>query len=368
MLISSVRVGEQFPDVLHHGRLLPPGSWIGQYHRRQYVSVAPGVWAVGSNREPLADTYHLSTPMNLFALPEGEEIPLPPETVTEFRWRMRDAALGAAERSGVRLPPVLRMAAQFGAPRPLFRPGGIVCSRTDLDALPDGTVFYTGHPEVSRSMTVYEKRADRFVPVLGPERGLRSGIPVTLHEVPGYTPVDLGQPASKATLAAAALRAWRIGKVFQQQNSWCSVFETTLTMLGITTETTKVDGEAVLGPGDEVDEVQAGGLPEGSLLWWHYRNGRSFSVYRRVDTARNRARTKRIFGFEDSTDNAHSRMVVVKTPDEPMAWWVSANVLSRMPNGVRFSVDGSAEQELTDEVRRDLRYGSVAILSWPEVV
>jgi hypothetical protein len=195
------------------------------------------------------------------------------------------------------------------------------------------------------------------------------GQPVVIHTLPGFVDGEGEPPAATKTLAEIALKAWRVGKVYKKRQSWCSVFETTLYALGIdesivTTET----GESAAGPGDELSKEQAAALPEGSLLWWAWRNGVGAAVYRRDNTARNKARTRRVWGTNDDGENSHERMIVVSTPSEGTVWNVSARALALMPDGVRF-VDPRNNQVTTldDDARRHARLGfwhSVAITEW----
>jgi hypothetical protein len=371
-VIRTVRIGERFPDPIHNGISMPVDSVVSTLNRNGplYRHVAPMCWVAGDGRGQRLDGFHLNTLLWLKQLPSGEEMELPALSTTQFRWRLRDAALASAERSGVSSRPVIEMCQQFGADVPMLRPGEVVANRIDLSTLPVGSVYYSGHPAKPDMLDVWEVvTAGHHRHILGPKEQRQMGQPVVIHTLPGFVDGEGEPPAATKTLAEIALKAWRVGKVYKKRQSWCSVFETTLHALGIDESIVATEtGESAAGPGDELSKEQAAALPEGSMLWWGWRNGVGAAVYRRDNTARNKARTRRVWGMNDDGENSHERMIVVSTPSEGTVWNVSARALASMPDGVRF-VDPRNNQVTTldDDARRAARLGfwhSVAITEW----
>ena len=330
-MITTVKRGDPFPDIPHRGDLLPIGSQISTSPGGELLLLqAPRTWTL---RDSMMDPYVYSFPLYLRS---DLEVTLPQESVEAFRWRVRDMALGAAERSGVAMPPVHAMAVEFGAPRPLFTVGGVVSNGWDIKQLPVGTIVYSGHPDLPNLMNVWEADGTKQMKHVMGVRGERAnGQPVTIHSMPGN---HMGEPmpvSSDAVLNEAALRAWRVGKAYKKQQNWCSVFENCLKALGIT-EQSIGDTSPGHGPGDELEWEQVAALPEGSILFWSYRNHQAYSVYVRDDGARNRAKTRRVWGWNDNGENSHDRMIVAQTPEEPMAWNCPGWALSSMPANVTF--------------------------------
>lgn len=332
-MITKVLRGDPFPDIPHLGDLLPVGAQVshGPTTRDLYVQELPRTWTL---RGAHLDPYVYSSPLYLR---DEIEVTIPPESAEMFRWRLRDTALAAAERSGVAIPPVHEMACEFGAHDPLFLPGGVISNGWDIKALPVGTIVYQGHPDKPALLDVWEADGTKqMVHVMGPRNVRTNGQPVTIHSIPGVSQVPEFPVADDAALCRIALRAWRVGKSFKTRQSWCSVFENCLLALGITEKSVAGAGGTHFGPGDEVDRHQAARLDEGSLLFWSYRNHNAYSVYVRDDSARNIAKTRRVWGFHDTTDNSHERMVVAATPTEPMAWSAPGWAVRQMPAGTRY--------------------------------
>lgn len=338
-MIRAVRIGEEFPDVAHLGGLLPVGSRVSsdRHSSYQYTHRAPRTWVNGHGA--LMDVAATHAPMMLDDAGGLSVIDLPEETLSQFRWRLRDAALAAADRSNVQRGPVREMVTSFGADKPLLTVGGVVSNSIDIPALPPGSVVYAGHPSTPDLMTVWTmSEQGNLRHTFGPMAERMAGQPLTIYSLPGAEAEPLvSEPVADApTLAKAALRAWRIGRVYQQKNSWCSVFDITLTMLGINDKTVAIAGEAVRGPGEMLDRDQVALMPEGTLLWWSWQRRSAFAVYVRDDRARNKARTRRVFGWQDDLGNSHEQMQVVQTPTEPMVWRMSGTYLAQMPDGVQY--------------------------------
>ena len=364
-MIRTVKPGEQFPDLIHNSDLLPLGSTISVGHLTgtRYEQRAPRTWCEIDSTNRM-DPYYLNGPSWLRGVPDADTVDIPLESIEAFRWRLRDAALGAAERAGIHIRPVIEMCSAFGAPTPLLTVGGIVSSDVDIRTLPDGTVFYTGHPDVPVSMSVFERAEGMTQMVMG-GRDRAAGQPVTIYSLPDSQGPEIGEVADDESLTRVALRAYRVGKTYQKNNSWCSVFDNCLSGLGITDKMFASIGATAKGPGDVVDKEGASRLPEGSILWHPYRNGRAYAVYIREDGARNMSRTRRLHGFEDSGENTHGHMTVVQTPDEPMAWRINGSMAQSLPDGVTVRIHGT-ERTLNEDMRRNLvSYYDYQVTGWP---
>lgn len=331
------RVGDHFPDPVHNSQVLPIGSAlaVSPGSREMFTLTAPNCWEVTGHA---VDSYYLHMVLLLRNLPGAEEVELPQVSANQWRWQLRDAALSAAERNSVSIDPVLQMCREFDAPAPLLTPGQVVSNGHDLQQLPVGSIYYIGHPDRSKLLTVWQVgEMGRHARVLGSgER--RAGQPVTVHSLPDFESPEPEPPADDKTWADIALRAWRVGRVFKKRQAWCSVFESTLASLGINDKTvvTAAGVGTQHGPGDTITWDQVRTLPEGSLLWWRWRNKTAAAVYVRDDRVRNRAGTRRAWGYSDDEENSHDQMTVVKVPSEPIAWNVQGALLAHMPHGTRF--------------------------------
>jgi len=363
-MIRLVKPGELFPDLIHHGDLLPLGTTIriGSRTGGRYEKRAPRTW-VDSASSGGIDTYYLNGP-NWLDQVDTEQVEIPLESVESFRWRMRDSALGAAERSGVTIAPVIEMCNAFGAGNPRFTEGGIVSSNVDINQMPNGSVLYSGHPDVPSQMSVFEIKNQMLYRILG-TRDRQPGHPMTIYSLPGYTPPEPEVVADDDTLTRIALRVYRVGRTAQKNNSWCSVFNHCMTGVGITEQVLAKIGATTRGPGDTLDREQIALLPEGSILWWPWRSGKGFAVYIRDDSARGLTKTRRLYGWNDDGANTHGHMIVVQTPDEPMAWRINGAMAQHLPDGVFVRLHGTT-QVLTDEVRRQMvYYYDYQVQSWP---
>jgi hypothetical protein len=375
-MIRTIRIGDVVPDLLHHGRLLPVGTLIR--YGSIYKHVAPGVWRFGDRF--LTCMCQLTS--RLVSLPdERQEVTLPAESAAQFRWRLRDAAFGSAERSGVDLGPVQGLCEAFGAPTPRLTVGGLVSSHHEALFLPPGSLLYSGHPSYPERFGVFRvERRQPGSPLSGSNlrhvfghNEQRNGDPMTIYSAPDLPVPEEEEAAPEVELAAIALRAWRVGKVFKRRVSWCGSFENSLAALGIDDASVAVTGELPLGVGDEVTREQAALLPEGSLLYHRWRNGSSFAVYLRDNSGRGTARTKRVAGYEDGRgDNSHEVMTVIRVPGEPMAWSFSGTDLDRLPDGVLYRPSHEVETSPTflDAAARRLieSHWSYLVCDWPGLV
>jgi hypothetical protein len=279
---------------------------------------------------------------------------MPRESAEQFLWRLRDTTLAAAERHGVNFNACLRLVAEFGSGAPRLMVGEVVSNGHDIKALPVGSIVYSGHPDKPRWMNVWEMAAHHdLVHVTGTRSDRYAGLPVTIYSMPGTPELVAERPASEEQIARIGLRAWRVGKSYKSSQGWCSVFEHTIRALGINDELVAKAG-TTHGPGDTMTRDEARLLPEGTLLRWEWRNRAAMAVYVREDSASNRSRTRRIWGWEDDNENSHDSMIVCRTPTEPMAWVANGLYLRHMPNGVVFQANHTPEQVLSDETRREI--------------
>lgn len=328
-MLSIIKPGQVVPDVLHHDEALTDpkirvGTYAGQDHIRRD---APRAWSNGGSQ--LDQYYLLGQPMWL----SGTEVEIGYDSAEVFRWRLRDTARGAAERSGVSQRYVLDMCTAFGAGAPLLYVGGLVSSVEDMKHLPDGSVLYNGHPDQPKFLSVYEWAEGELHHLLGPE-GRPQGVPMTIHTMPGMEDAKPDMtPADDITLSRIALRAWRVGKTYKNRHGWCGVFENCLAALGINHDTVSAAG-TTQGPGDELRDEQITRMPEGTLLWHSFRGGDGMAVYIRDDSARNMLKTRRLWGYNDNERNSNEIMTILSTPEEPMVGFNVAGVALRtMPEG-----------------------------------
>jgi hypothetical protein len=340
-MIRTIRIGDVVPDLLHHGRLLPVGTLIR--YGSIYKHVAPGVWRFGDRF--LTCMCQLTS--RLVSLPdERQEVTLPAESAAQFRWRLRDAAFGSAERSGVDLGPVQGLCEAFGAPTPRLTVGGLVSSHHEALFLPPGSLLYSGHPSYPERFGVFRvERRQPGSPLSGSNlrhvfghNEQRNGDPMTIYSAPDLPVPEEEEAAPEVELAAIALRAWRVGKVFKRRVSWCGSFENSL-----------------------------------AALYHRWRNGSSFAVYLRDNSGRGTARTKRVAGYEDGRgDNSHEVMTVIRVPGEPMAWSFSGTDLDRLPDGVLYRPSHEVETSPTflDAAARRLieSHWSYLVCDWPGLV
>jgi hypothetical protein len=364
-MISQVKPGEHFPDLVHNGDLLPLGSMIavGSRSGSTFEQVAPRTWVSPSGGDGM-DAYYLNTAAFLYRT-EGESVALPLESVDAFRWRMRDSALGCAERQGIGISPVIQMVEAFGCGTTRFTEGGIVSSNVDIQQLPVGTVLYAGHPDVPKLMTVYEKKANGVLARILGTRDRAAGVPLTIHTLPGWSAPAPEVPADDETLTRMALRVFRVGRTYQKNNSWCGTFNTCMTSIGLTHQLLATIGATTHGPGDTLDRDSTALMPEGTILWHPWRSGAAFAVYIRDDSARNLSKTRRLFGWNDDGAHTHGHMTVVQTPDEPMAWRIHGSMVPHLPDGVTVRVNGY-DQVLNDAVRGHIvNYYDYQVRAWP---
>lgn len=366
-MFTTATVGQRIPDVPHLTPLLPVGTQVNTHRNggTRFALVAPRTWDM--NGGP-ADPYYMNQKLFLTRLGDGlDELTIPKDSARRFRWRLRDTALGAADRSGVHMGPVLNLCAAIGATEPLFEEGGVLTNRTDLDALPEGTVYYQGHPDKPEWLNVWEvDQHGTHHQIMG--RGShREGCIRTIHTLPNYTPIAPEAPAEEAVIADISARAWREGKKWQTTAGWCGVFNQCLDSLAINEEDVRDMGALPFRAGDQVDRDRAARVPEGSLLFWRWRNDAGFAVYQRDDTmTRVTARTRRIWGYGDDNENSHGHMTVAQVPGEEMAMEVRGSILQQMPEGVEFHRSGyTATHRVGDDDYRIDTWGNYIVTGWP---
>jgi hypothetical protein len=370
-MIRSFKVGDRFPDLLHHDPWLPVGAQVALNNSLVYQRIAPGVWQ--EDRGEFLGSYMVQQAYWLRHLPDGQEqVELPGESMDSFRWRIRDSALASAERSGVGIRPVEDLCRDLGAETPRLTLGGRVSSNHDAVQLPQGTLLTIGDPSCPKRFGVLQVRERRLERVFG-NTDHHAGGPMTIYSCPVELPV-IGQEREATTeeLASIALRAWRLGRIVKRRVSWCSAFEATMTALGIDDAAIAPTGETVRIVGDEVNRQQAAALPEGTLLYHRWRSYTRSALWRRDDSYRRSAsRTRLLWASREGTGPSHDTMTIAWLPGDPMRLIVHGSELRAMPDGVTFQVNTVTEgqpQTLNHQTRAELQHWIGYVLTdWPGV-
>lgn len=368
MTTTAVKVGDRIPDVPHLTPLLPLDTRVASSRGggTTFTLVAPRSWSGDGGGSP-ADPYYMNQSLYVRRLGDGlDQFEIPKESERRFRWRLRDTALGAADRSGVNLRPVNDMLNAIGATEPIFEEGGIVVNNTDLATLPEGSVFYQGHPDKPEWMIVWEVgRGGQHHQIMGNASRREGGIR-TIHTLPGYTPAPAEPPAEEAVLNNIRARAWKIGRQYAQSAGWCGVFGQCLDSLGINESDIKDLGALPYSNGDQVDRDSAARVPEGSLLFWKWRNSDGFALYQRDDTmTRVAARTRRVWGTADDNENSHGHMTVCQVPGEEMSMEVPGHIVQRMPEGVTYHRAGYTTVRVTGDGHTPDHWSNYVVTGWP---
>lgn len=367
--MTTVARGDVLPDVPHFGGALPLGTEVSNHRNSEgyhvYLNEVPQTWT-RRGIDDHWDWYVLSQPLYLRS---DTEIVLPQETAREFRWRLRDSALGAAERSGVNIGAVRDMCREFGAGEPLLRVGGTVQNATDLKTLPSGSQVYLGHPDKPDLLQVWEiDEYTNMVNIFGGMQSRPAGAPVVIHSIPGVVEAPQAEaPVSEVEWANIAMRAWQVGKVYKNRQGWCGVFEYMLQSLGITAESVKAGDGTITSVGETVDKETAAKLPEGSILFHKWRTDSTrWAMWIRDDSATNKART-RLLVSRDAEESSHDVMTVAYRPDATWLLHVEGHMMAQMPNGVMYRRYGyNDSQPLTEERRQRLiSYHTYSITGWP---
>lgn len=363
--------GQVLPDPAHLANWVPLGTEVTphrghadghRYPLDTYTHEAPRTWIDGLEGREMG----LSKYLQPLYLCSESEVTLPSETEREFRWRLRDAALTAAELNGVSTHGVQEMCRTIGVDEPLLTVGGVVRNAEDLALLDPGAVVYLGHPDRPDTINVWEMGdLGQLQHVLGPHKARPMGAPVVIHSMPSAKPRALDEPPiSEDQRASIARRAWRVGRVYKQRFGWCGAFESTLLSLGIY----EAADESTLGLTDVVDRARARTLPEGTLLWHQWRGyPNRWGVWIRDDDARNKSRTRRVAGANDDGEQSHDRMTIVAIPEEGFLWRVTGAQLAHMPDGVMFRGESDTRLDPTTRSQVLARRGyGYNVTGWPE--
>lgn len=366
----TAHVGDRIPDVPHLTPLLPLNTRVTTSQHgggTAFTLVAPRTWA--QNNEQPADPYYMNQKLFLHRLGgDLDELALPKESARRFRWRLRDTALGAADRSGVSIGPVLSLCSAIGATEALFEEGGIVTNNTDLQTLPEGAVFYQGHPDKPEWMNVWEVGPHGTHHRIMGRGGHREGGIRTIHTLPGWVVPEPEPPAEESVLHQIAARAWKEGARISRSSGWCGVYGQCLDSLMINEHDIKAVGALGYSVGDQVDRDSASKVPQGALLYWRWRNGNGFAVYQRDDSmTRVAARTRRVWGYGDDDENSHGHMIVAALPDamDSISIPVMGTMLQHMPEGVRFHRQGYTNLRVTGDGSDIDTWGNYIVTGWP---
>jgi hypothetical protein len=367
MSITAVRPNERIPDVPHLTPILPINTRVSNSRGggTVFTLVAPRTWEQGSGAP--ADPYYMNQSLYVRRIGDGlDELTIPKDSARRYLWRLRDTALGAADRSGVNMRPVLDLCTAIGATEPLFEENGVVVNNTDIAALPEGTVYYQGHPDKPEWMIVWEVGpGGHHHQVMGRASKREGGIR-TIHTLPGFVAPAPEPPAEEAVLNSIAAKAWREGKRISHNSGWCGVYGQCLDSLMINETDIRNMGVLPFSNGDQVDRDNAARVPEGSLLYWAWRDGAGFGVYQRDDSmTRVAARTRRIWGVAGDTDNSHGHMIVARVADGEMSMAVRGDILQAMPEGVTYHRNGYTTPHVIGEGSGIDTWGHYVVTGWP---
>jgi hypothetical protein len=362
MATTILQVGDKIPDLRHAQRYLPLGSVInlGRTPGTRYRLVAPATWLTDDNNPRPMDPYTYTYEPYLDSTPDGEPDSVSiTETAVQFLWRLRDSALTSAHTARIGIGNVESCLAKLRA-RPSDFPLGqgiYLTNHTDVTRLPDDSLIYTGHPSDLRGFGLYRVHDGRVHAVLGSIPYEDGGLwPMYVHRsdpTPAWATAG-PEPEDEANLRLIKAKAWTIGMTGKRQHSWCSVLETTLNHLGVTSDSPVQVGESPFVPGDVLTPSQVARLPEGTILGWHWGNGTGYvTLYERSDAARNAAGTHRLWGTDPNGANSHDPMIMLGSSRREFAWRIGGQALQQMPDGTVYEV-GEQRFSLTEDTRSQI--------------
>lgn len=313
--------------------LLPVGS-VMRYSSTDYVLTADRLWENMSR----PDLRHNNSDFNLHratlrSFPNGMGyIELRQETVGQYKWRFREHALASAVQHGVSYTESERALRDMGAGPDAFPFGAGMMIKNPQTAsrdVPNGTIMYAGRPDVTRGYVVWERRAGRWVRLLGePVRSPgEARSTYTIASINGdTTPPEWlrseGTEEDEKAITEFKAVAWRRGWQLKREQSWCGTYESVMSAFGLSRDVLRsVNG---IPNGGRVSAEAASALPVGTLLGWVSENNPEDRVLMiRTNAVSNVARTMKIGGTPESSGrNYHSSMQVVSLPavDERTGW------------------------------------------------
>ena len=198
---ETLRVGERLPANVYL-RGIPKGTEIRD-PRSGYVLTrrGNGRWRVNGGGATWADSDVDPRHYEVQSLPDdAREAVVKTPTVQQVKWEFRTGALKAAHDHGVSVAEVERSLTKMGCGRQDFDqsmigPGVLIGDPQARDALPPGSVIYSGDPELINSLSVFVKNVNgRWTNLIG-ERGTMENMGrwgCSRHGVP--TPPALLEP------------------------------------------------------------------------------------------------------------------------------------------------------------------------------
>jgi hypothetical protein len=308
--------------------------------------------------------FALNGHVKIVSFPDGaESFGVPQPTVEQVKWQFRVGALAAAATHGVGIATVedtLRvMGCGIDDVAPTLGRGVKVPINPDRESrnaslLPDGSVVFQGTPHNPASLSVYMRKAGRWVLILG-ERDHPEGEAV-IESVNGNRepPEWLSREGTNEDLEKIGefkARAWRVGWKLKQSQGWCSTYESIVHRLGVTQADTQRSQYRGLGIGDRITAAEAMRLPIRSLLWWQHSDApERWALFIRDDGSANAAGTLRVAGSGESHENYRRYMTVASIANEDgnTLWPVPENppgVWEALPPGTVFSYRQGGEAE-----------------------
>lgn len=312
--------------------LLPVGT-VMVYSNHQYRLTPDRMWErVNDPGHRYGNTDFNMHRASVHSLPDGLSfIELPTETVGQYKWRFREHALANATQHGVSYAASEQALRDMGAGPEAFPLGAGMRIKNPTTArdTPDGTVMYTGRPDVVRGYVVWQKSGGRWVRLLGEPvqqpgstRSTYTVASINGDATPPAWLTSQGTEEDEKAIAEFKATAWRRGWQLKREQSWCGTYESVMSQFGLTREVLRTaHGVSV---GGRVSAEAAANLPVGTLLGWMSENNPEERVLMvRTNAVSNVARTVKIGGSEGSSGrNYHSSMILVSLPaDERGGAW-----------------------------------------------
>ena len=354
---ETFRVGDRIraTRTLH---IMPTGTVI-QDRSSNWTKLANGNWNNQGGGQWSANDFSMNGGISIRSFPSNEQtFDVPAETIERVKWRFRTGALSAAESHGVSVTTVENSLHQMGAGRDdlsvTLGRGVKVGNAHDRDSLPEGSIIYSGTPDVPASFAVFAKKNRQWVHILGERTYLDAETVIESvggnRERPAWLDREGTEEDAEAIRQFKAV-AWRVGYELKRANGWCGTYEDIVHRLGVTQADTRVAAAGGLTEGMRVLGEQAMSLPLGSLLWWqHSQSPDTWALYRRDNASTNRAGTVKVVGSDpDDHENYKRYMNVAGVADETgnVLWLVPTTppVFAALPPGTVCTYQGGGEQE-----------------------
>lgn len=366
-MATEVRVGERV-GTRNNLRMLPLGVVIqdSEYRNRRLTKIADDRWNVSTGGVwtdwDLDPRY-----WNIVSFPDGKDVYVVPQpTLVQVKYDFRMGALTAAQNHGASIGAVEQTLTKMGCgaefAKELDLGPGMVLSDPDVRrTMPDGTVIYSGAPQVPSTLAVWVKRNGQWAQVLG-ERNYMDNSHVIesingTMERPTWT-TEVGTEQDAEAIQEWKGLAWRVGYELKRSSGWCGTYEEIVHRLGIRREdmvrTTRVGDWQI---GQRIEAVDAPALPGRSILWWYSQaHPERVSVFVRDNrVTNNQAQTRRVLATPEVIDGDQykRRMMIgsvwVDDRNTYIGWLVPEDVLPRvwpvLPPGTRFRFSGGGAHD-----------------------